>query len=210
MIRPLIHHVWLGPRALPAEWVARWQAGNPDWEQRVWREPEIRALLNPANARVFDAYLARCDYPGAADVARVEILHAVGGVYTDIDSEPLRPFAGAPWLAAGFVAAYTLPLRGHPGRVGNGTLAGVVGHPVLTDYREAIGRQARIFPAWDTTGGTLLTQVLARHRDDPTVQILPSSAFYPQGRNGERATDGGLSYVQHYWSSSPRPIRAYP
>lgn len=195
---------------MPSAWAARWHALNPDWEQRIWDEAEIRPLLSRANARVFDAYLARGHFPGAADVARVEILLSAGGVYTDIDSEPLRPFAGAPFLAAGFFAAYTLPVAGRPGRIGNGTMGALAGHPVLVDYAAAISRQARIFPAWDTTGGTLLTEMVARHRDDTSVMILPAGTFYPRGRNGDVANDGSIAYVQHYWSSSPNALRAYP
>lgn len=209
MIPRTLHFVWLGPKPAPAEWLRAWRALHLEWEFRVWNEADVRALPL-VNRATFDAYMVKRHYPGAADVARVEILLRCGGVYTDIDSEPLRSLTGAPFLEAGFFAAYTLPVANRPGRVGNGTLGAQTGHPVLVDYCAAIGRQGSIWPAWDTTGGTLLTEVLRRHADDTTVQILPPSAFYPRGRHGETATDGGVSYVQHFWSSSPGPIRPYP
>lgn len=209
MIPRTLHFVWLGPRPLPTVWLRAWRAKHLDWEHRVWHEADIRALPL-RNRRVFDAYMARPHYPGAADVARVEILLRCGGVYTDIDSEPLRSLDGAPFLEAGFFAGYTLPVPGRPGRVGNGTMGATAGHPVLEDYAGAIDRQARIWPAWDTTGGTLLTEVLGRHRDDPTVQILPAGTFYPRGRRGDRANDGAVAYVQHYWASSPGALQSYP
>jgi mannosyltransferase OCH1-like enzyme len=209
MIPRTLHFIWLGPRKLPVEWLRAWRAKHLDWEHRVWNEADIRALPL-RNRRVFDAYLARPHYPGAADVARVEILLACGGVYTDIDSEPLRSLEGAPFMDAGFFVARTLPVKGHPGRVGNGTMGAERGHPVLVDYAEAIDRQSNIWPAWDTSGGTLLTEVLGRHADDPTVRILPAGSFYPRGRHGERANDGSIAYIQHFWASSPRAIRAYP
>lgn len=209
MIPRILHFVWLGPRPLPVEWLRAWRALHLDWEHRIWHEADIRALPL-RNRRTFDAYLARPHYAGAADVARAEILLACGGVYTDIDSTPLRSLSGAPFMAAGFFAGYTLPVPGRPGRVGNGTLGAERWHPVLVDYVAAMGQQRTIWPAWDTTGGTLLTSVLARHRDDPTVQLLPAGTFYPRGRHGAVANDGAVAYVQHYWSGSPGALVPYP
>src|SRR5258706_7822303 len=124
MIPRKLHEVWLGPREFPVTWANAWRDLHPGWDYRVWYERDIRALPL-VNVTAFDAYLARGQYAGAADVARVEILLRDGGVYTDVDSEPLRSLEGAPFLCAGFVAAYAPPRknRNPPGRIGNGSLA---------------------------------------------------------------------------------------
>ena len=190
------------------DWVRGWRALHGSWEIRLWCEDDLRALPL-RNRRLLEHYLARGIWYGAADVARVEVLLACGGVYTDIDSEPLRSLDDAPFMEAGFFAAYTLPLAGHPGRVGNGTMGAARGHSVLVDYAAAMGRAKRLGPVWNTIGGTMLTQVLARHRT-PDVQILPAGTFYAEGRRGARANDGATTYVRHFWAGSPNPVRAYP
>ena len=203
MIPHVLHQIWIGPRPAPTAWLDAWRAMHPGWEHLLWDEAAIRSLPL-ANAAAFDAYLARPHYPGAADVARVEILLSRGGVYTDADSKPVRPFDGAPFMAAGFFAA-----RYATGRVGNGTLGAVAGHPVLADYRESIGQAPRLWPAWNTIGGALLTEVVARHAGDPTVVVLPTGTFYGAGRHGQVVRDGSVPYVRHFWASSPGARRRY-
>ncbi len=204
MIPRILHQIWLGPGRLPKEWSDQWRAMHPGWEYWLWDERTL-PRMQPA----FALYMEAADWPGAADVARVEVLARYGGVYADIDSECLRSFARAPFMAAGFFAGYSLPVRNRPGRVANGVMGGVCRHPVLTDYRASIARLNRYRPAWDTVGGTLLTAVVDRHRT-ADVLILPAGTFYPEGRRGVRADDGAVAYTRHFWSSSPRPIAAYP
>jgi mannosyltransferase OCH1-like enzyme len=190
------------------DWVIGWRAMHGAWEIRLWHEDDLRALPL-RNRALLELYLSRKNWVGAADVARVEVLLTCGGVYTDIDSEPLRPLDDAPFMSAGFFAAYTLPLAGHPGRVGNGTMGAVRGHPVLEDYAATMRRAKRLTPVWNTIGGTMLTQVLARHRTSD-VLILPTGTFYAEGRRGARANDGATAYVRHFWAGSPDPVVAYP
>lgn len=203
-----LHQIWLGSGKVPQAWSDAWQAMHPTWEYRLWDEDALRALPMH-NADVFAHYAGQGDWPGAADVARVEVLTALGGVYADIDSRCLVSFDGAPFMAFGFFAGLTLPLRYQPGRVGNGVIGGEAGHPVLIDYRRSIASLGRYEPAWDTVGGTLLTAVLSRHRT-PDVLILPAGTFYPRGRRGERAIDDATPYTTHFWASSPHPIERYP
>src|SRR3990167_7702746 len=99
-----LHHVWLGPRPVPQAWADAWAAAHPGWACRVWREADL-AALPMVNRRVYDDFLTRGVWHGAADVARLELLHAEGGVYVDIDSRPLRSFEGAPFMDAGVFAA---------------------------------------------------------------------------------------------------------
>jgi len=53
---------------------------------------------------VYERYLSEGIFDGAADVARVEILHRFGGIYVDADAEAVRPLDGADWLDARFFA----------------------------------------------------------------------------------------------------------
>ena len=79
--------------------------GQPRLHYRLWHEDAIDAL-GLRNDGIYRRYLAEGLYDGAADVARIEILHRFGGVYTDADSVALRPLGAAPFMAAGFLAPF--------------------------------------------------------------------------------------------------------
>lgn len=205
----ILHHIWIGPRPVPLAWIEAWRAMHSGWEQRLWDQAAIDALPL-RNRAVFDDYARRSNWPGAADVARVEILLRSGGVYVDVDSECLLTFEGAPFMAASFFAAYEPGVPARPGRVANGVLGAVAGHPILAGYVAAIGKLKTYQPAWDTVGGTLLTTIVARHASDKGVVILPPRTFYPESHTGEQAPGGEMSYTRHFWASSPGARAGYP
>ena len=51
----------------------------------MWGEPEIETF-GLKNAALYKRFLSEGIFDGAADVARAEILHRLGGVYVDADS----------------------------------------------------------------------------------------------------------------------------
>ncbi|KAJ8608767.1 hypothetical protein CTAYLR_007815 [Chrysophaeum taylorii] len=69
-----IHQIWLGPRPIPErflEFAARWRALHHEWEYRLWRDADVEEF-GLENARAFAA------------------AHSHGGVYVDLDFEPLK------------------------------------------------------------------------------------------------------------------------
>lgn len=204
MIPHLLHHIWLGPRPVP-DWHEAWREMHPSWHQRIWREADIDAL-HLANRRAYDHYMSREEWSGAANVARVEILLAHGGLYVDIDSQPLQPFDAAPFMTADVFAAYE-PVATHPGRVANGTIGAVRAHPVLRSYRRAIREMECLEPSWDTTGGTALTAMLLLHRRCCDVRVLPSRVFYPRDAFGRLVPGAETSYCDHFWATTNMVLR---
>ncbi|MCU0506474.1 MAG: hypothetical protein MUE82_12030, partial [Chloroflexi bacterium] len=173
---------------------------HPGWEHRVWREADIEALPLVAG----DAYrrlLASGTWHGAADVARLEVLHAVGGVYVDIDSRPLRSLEGADFMEAGVFAAYE-PVPSIPGRVANGTIGAEAGHEAIRSALDIIAGMRVLDPPWDTTGGTTLTAALLVHRRCCDVRVLPSRTFYPTMANGRPTPGREVAYCEHFWSTT--------
>lgn len=86
LIPKIFHRVWLGSRKMPAEFERywnHWRHLHPSWEFRTWTTPLVR--LN--NQPLYDVQIN----PGVrADILRVEILAAHGGVYVDTDMEPVK------------------------------------------------------------------------------------------------------------------------
>lgn len=191
MIPRTIHQVWLGPRPVPTIWTDQWRF--PGWEYRLWREADIDAL-GLVNVGAFAHYMARGQWHGASDVARVEILWRFGGVFVDADAEPVRPFDGAPFMAASFFAAHE-QRDDEPGRIANGIIGAEAGHPILARYMGIIERATNLEPPWSTVGGTALTAAAA---DDPTAMILPEGTFYPVHYTGRHAEPAETWAVQHW------------
>jgi mannosyltransferase OCH1-like enzyme len=80
----IVHTIWLGG-PLPARLrrvVASWAAVHPDWRHVHWDDAALAAASPLFNAA---AAAAARDQGGVSDVLRLEVLHAVGGVYADVD-----------------------------------------------------------------------------------------------------------------------------
>ncbi len=198
MIPKLLHQIWLGPRPAPLAWTETWREANPDFTYRLWGDGDL-GELGLRNADVYRRYLVEGLYDGAADVARIEILHRFGGVYADADSVALRPLGDASFMDAGFFA----PLEAsdeHPGLVTNAFMGAVPEHAVLTRYIEAVSLVKTLRPMWRLTGPGALTDVLGSH-PYPDVMVLPSWTFFATALSGE-SVQGGSSYARHFWSTT--------
>jgi glycosyl transferase-like sugar-binding protein len=203
-IPPQLHHIWLGPRAVPERWAAAWARRHPRWSHRVWREADIEPLLPDALRAAWSYYLERRIWHGAADVARIGILWKLGGVYADIDSEPVRSFDRAPFMRGSFFVGLERGTPDAPVHITNGVIGSVAGHPILADVIERIARADDIQSPWRTVGGGFLTLAVLAHRDLPGLAILPVRTFYPEDKDGNPAPGRSPVYTRQYWATTHR------
>ena len=200
MIPRVLHHIWVGPRSVPGEWIAAWREMHPTWEHRLWREADL-AGLEMVNRAAFDAFMEAGTWHGASDIARVEILRKYGGVYVDIDSRPRRSFEGGSFMAAGFFAAYE-PTPQHPGRIANGTIGSEARHPILDTYARLVSEMTDLSQPWDSCGGTGLTAAILVHRQCCKPVVLPERTFYPTDVKGQPVPGSETVYCEHFWSTT--------
>jgi mannosyltransferase OCH1-like enzyme len=198
VIPKLLHQIWLGPRQAPRPWTETWRTANPDFTYRLW-DGDALGEFGLRNDEVYRRFLDAGIYDGAADVARIEILHRFGGVYADADSVALRPLGDAPFMDAGFFAQLE-PNDEHPGLITNAFMGAVPEHPVLARYVEVVSEVRTLRPMWSLTGPGALTSVLDS-QEYPDVTILPAWTFFTAGPSGE-VVQGGSSYAQHFWSTT--------
>jgi glycosyl transferase-like sugar-binding protein len=197
-----LHQIWLGPKPIPDVWRARWVEAHPGWQHRLWREADIEAILPDRLRPAWDHYMATKRWHGGADVGRVAILLAEGGVYVDIDSDPLRSFEGAPFMAATFFAGVTDGTAEKPRYIPNGVIGSEAGHPILEMYADRISTSQSLEPVWRTIGAPMLTAVVSANLDAPGLALMPSRTFYPEGMRGERAPGDEPIYTRHYWAGT--------
>jgi hypothetical protein len=201
VIPHLLHHIWLGPKDVPTEWAAAWAQMHPGWTQKVWREADL-ASLSMKNRTLYLRLLSERCWHGAADVARLEVLYQQGGVYTDIDSRPLRSLEDAPFMQAQVFAAYE-PIQGAlPGRVANGTIGAVPKSEAIDEVRRIVGRMRVTSPPWATIGAPALTAGLLIHQRCCDVRVLPSRTFFRLDWRGHPVPGKEATYIEHFWSTT--------
>jgi hypothetical protein len=88
VIPKILHFIWMqGRNAMPPEYrrcVESWAPLHPDWHIKLWSRDTIPSLEND--------WVWGVDNPTVqTDVARVEVVYQLGGVYVDADMECLRP-----------------------------------------------------------------------------------------------------------------------
>jgi len=87
-IPKIIHRIWLGDKELTRQarvYGTRWYALHPDWTIKLWTAQDIpsdlqlRGLVDRVNVTAMKS-----------DILRYEILYRFGGVYVEVDVEPLK------------------------------------------------------------------------------------------------------------------------
>jgi mannosyltransferase OCH1-like enzyme len=189
-----IHQIWVGDKPMPVQWMITWTEKHPDFAYHLWTEKEIDGL-GLINRKKYDYFMAKKDYAGAADIARVEILYQFGGVYVDADSICLQPIDDL--LACEFFAGFE-----YDRRIANGTIGAIAQHPILREYLVRIMEATILDPACYTIGGTLLTSCVdACGRGG--VNILPQHAFYPKiKQRAKYEATGAKIYAKHIFGST--------
>ena len=91
----LLHRIWIGPRVYPAYkdlvWIDSFDRKNGDFEPLVWKEEDVRRLIDekyPQYADIYSGYRLNIQ---RADLARYIVLYEYGGMYADLDMSAVRP-----------------------------------------------------------------------------------------------------------------------
>ncbi len=207
----VIHRIWLGG-AVPEEFAAygrRWRELNPGWEIRDWVDGDLDWLRN----RDLLSLLGPTAYAAHADVARYEILLRHGGLYVDMDVEPVRPLGE-------LLDGHRLVLaEQHPSSICNGVMAAVPGHAFFARLVDRLPEAVRArsgAKVSELTGPGFVRRewrrVPEQLRSAPEVAVLPRTAFCPYSWHQEqltgRAAEGSIGI--HHWQRSWAPTRARP
>lgn len=168
----LIHVVWVGTDPFPRRYrryLSSWSVHNPGWRVELWTDTNRPRL---ANERVY----RRMAVPAMrADVLRLELLAKYGGLYSDADSECLRPLDG---LLEG---AEAVGMTNGRGNVCVATLGALPQHPAFVTLAAGVtGRVERLAarPRNARTGWSIHRWVGTRYVTpvlyaDPSYRALP-------------------------------------
>ena len=186
MIPKILHRVV--PEDVPERFEAFWQAWcemHPTWQTFTWQDP-----LDPCDWELGSLF-ERCT-AGAqlAGLVRIEAVWRLGGVYVDMDMEPVRPIDD--------LLENELFICTQGGGILTDAMFGATaGHKGLRACMDVLGDWWSPDP--HDTGPSLTTRVLTG-RDDVTV--LPTEAFYPYLWHEDERSPAAGTYAIHRWNHS--------
>jgi mannosyltransferase OCH1-like enzyme len=198
MIPRILHHIWVGPRPAPRQWMETWPAHHPTWRYVLWDNDTVfrRAWRNQ---RLVNAYRDQEEWRGVADVVRYEILHERGGFMPGADSECLRPvdeLVDEPGITAWAVYENEVAAPG--------LITPVYAAQPGTLFLEAMIRkvsEASAGEPWKCVGN-LLMQSVYESRPWFDVKVWPSWMFNPEHYSGAKHEGLGKPYARQHWGST--------
>lgn len=213
-IPKIIHQIWLGSpvpesfKGLMQAWVDNYVGRG--WQYRLWTDADIEdfGLYNK------EFYDATTNYGVKSDILKWEIIYRYGGVYVDVDYEPLAPLDQLHEYYSFYVGIQ--PLDAQFVQLGAALFAAIPGHPILKHCIETIKDDWHHHGAPKKTGPVHFTKsfyALAGKNGSKDI-ALPASYLYPLGcletkldydtwkRNG--------AYAIHHWAKSWMPKNYRP
>ncbi|MGF1655768.1 MAG: glycosyltransferase [Verrucomicrobiales bacterium] len=219
----ILHQMWRNEdlpersRLLRETWIRH----HPHWEHRFWTDESLLEFCREFYPEMLSV-LERYPHPVMrADATRYLLLKHFGGVYTDLDSECLRPLD--PLLQQGELL---LPLEpeehfsskivqdyGLSRVVGNAWMASVPEHKFWSHLLDLLLERRLKKGPLSATGPFLLTDVIESGLpEEATPQLLPSETVSPVSNcdrawlNSRQVGDshafGEEVYAIHYWEGS--------
>lgn len=185
MIPKKLHHIWVGPRKMPSQWMDTWKKHHPDWEYYLWGNTELNSL-EFKNRELIDLFYHYGKYDGVADLMRYELLYEYGGFMPGADAECLRPIDEL--LNNQAITVYENEYR--KGYQVSPILGASVNYSFLkflTDYFyencDTIKMGIPTRKAYELVGNYILGELVTEHTPDGLL-ILPSNALIGTYLNG--------------------------
>lgn len=204
-----LHQIWIGPDQRPDHLIQTWTKRHQDWPHLVWDESMLDKAIDwsPGARNVYEQYMQDNRYCGAANIARIMILHQYGGVYVDADMQCRHSLEGA-WFMD-----HTNWISQSPhdsDRFQNAAMGAVQGSALMSmiafDLSMVSAQDRPIHPSWQCTGAVQIKKVYDSLTPKQDLAVVPSPAFHPQQKNGATNpalwTYTGVIYADHYFYST--------
>lgn len=88
----IIHHIWIGDREMPErekQYVRRIKELNPSFNQMLWYDDNLPDMPSGIKKK-YDFFREAKVWVVCADILRQYLVYEYGGIYADVDYEPLQ------------------------------------------------------------------------------------------------------------------------
>jgi mannosyltransferase OCH1-like enzyme len=200
----ILHKVWLGGKPFPERcqrlWDT-WKRYNPEYQSLFWTEKNLPVLQN---RKLFERATS---YSMASDIVRYEVLYLYGGIYSDTDTECLKPFDDL--LSSEFAGIEMR--RGDEVDIAAGVLGAFRGSRNIKQVMDNLpGHVRRHKNLMNQTGPRMLEKEIQKFRRP--FKLFERHAFYPfyytekdkyyDKSHEELKILFPNSYAVHYWEGS--------
>lgn len=178
-----VHQIWIqgSPPKIFEPYIQKWKqyAEDNGYSHRIWSGKEIEELIQSTFPKLLPYYQNADNYAKMADIGRYLILYAYGGVYADVDIEPLKN-PDVLFAKPSVNESYQFVVgKECDASCGNAFIASVPRHGIL---QQVINKMLRRLPRYQdtiiTTGPLMLTSVLLCFREYPGVKIWDAPYVY--------------------------------
>lgn len=190
-IPKILHQIWVGPKSPPPYFIIfqeKWKALHPDWEYHLWTDSELEDL----NLDLKDLIEQSPNYAEKSDIIRSELLERFGGVYLDVDMDPLHSLEDLNQkydFYCGIENPHKIATTNSRLWLGISIIAAAPHHPVITRWKELIRSR------WDEVNKTYSSPIervinhtyfpfsmafFEKYQEGNLTNIaLPTTYFYP-------------------------------
>jgi hypothetical protein len=171
LVPKIIHQTWKDEGPLPgrlAEFQAAWRRLHPDWTYKFWADKSTRAFVAEHYPRFLETYDGYRRPIMRVDAARCLWMAHFGGVYADLDLEPVQAVdqilydSDGPQLVMAREPASHCQLYGAPLIVSNSFLASTPQHPAWREVLEVLAERRDWPDPLVATGPFLMTDLYFR------------------------------------------------
>lgn len=213
-IPKIIHQIWVGGsvpdafKELMQAWIDYCAAFG--WEYRLWTDVDI-APFGLYNQQFYDE---TANYGVKSDLLKWEVVYRYGGVYVDVDFEPLAALDQLHYMYDFYTGIQ--PLDSQFLQLGAALFAAVPGHPILKHCIETVKDDWHHQGAPKKTGPVHFTKsffVMAGKNNSKDI-AFPATYFYPLGCQDTildyRTWRSNGAYAIHHWAKSWMPKQYRP
>ena len=194
-----IHRIWIeGSDPMPEEYERNtrlWAEMNPGWRVVTWTKPTF-PIVNECLYKRPPPHLSAHDrLRYRSDLLRLEILYSFGGLYVDMDVEPLRPIEG---LIRGHTAVVAYSPNQWRGKsiITNALIWATPRHDWIKRCVGKMRISVRMFPKAFLARISGPHHVHRCHEPDDEVLVLPAERVYPMTQ-----AQLEIAYTFHTWAN---------
>jgi mannosyltransferase OCH1-like enzyme len=155
-----IHQSWK-TKDLPlkfVKWSDKWKSLHHGWNYTLWTDNTNRALVKSRYPWLLPTYDSLPSNIMRADFSRALYMHSYGGIYSDLDLEPLKDLSPLLRSTKKPIILAFMTKEDHPHGIPNAWMASVPGHPFWMGVMTEIVKRASLnSPVETITGPVMLT-----------------------------------------------------
>lgn len=209
-----LHFIWIGSDPLNkvfVEYIHRWTEMYSDWEIIMWDDEKIKNQIHIPHR--LKPYCSDVNMKSAfkVDILRYLVLNQIGGMYVDVDFEPLKPI---PDIFFKFDLLGTVQINNE---VANGFIYSKPNSDLLTEVISKLPDhllKCKSDKVYDNTNIPYLTgpqyfnDICKNYFDNPYYYFFTYQYFYPywytepDRRHEDFSYTSPMSYAVHHWNAS--------